>query len=88
MPARILSPSQKAVLSAIGRLSSQKVFTYRNIIEENPRDEDGKIYELSSVKKAVIKLKDLGLVELVRNGKPVYFRSKERLGENIFGVYR
>ncbi len=86
-PKKLLSPSQLAVQKAIWRLSEKSDFTYRDILEAEPLDDDGKIYELSSVKKAVQRLQEFGLVELVRNGKPVYFRSKEKGSENSFGVF-
>lgn len=75
-PSFTLSPSQEAVYSAIQRLSCDDGFTYQDILSQKPHDGAGKIYELSSIKKAVTKLKGLGVIEIARAGRPVVFQLK------------
>ena len=85
-PSFTLSPSQDAVYSAIQRLSCADGFTYQDILSQNPHDGDGKTYELSSIKKAVSKLKELGLLEVVRLGRPVILASKNQRYNSRFNV--
>jgi hypothetical protein len=85
-PSFTLSPSQEAVYTAIQRLSCDDGFTYQDILSQRPHDGDGKIYELSSIKKAVTKLKELGVIEVARAGRPVIFASKNHSENNRFNI--
>lgn len=86
-PSFTLSPSQEAVYFAIQRLSCYDGFTYQDILSQNPHDGDGKTYELSSIKKSVARLKDLGIIEVSRAGRPVVFRPKRYSNECRFNTY-
>ena len=45
-------------------------------MSQNPHDGEGRTYELFSIKKAVVKFKGLGIIEVARAGRPVVFQLK------------
>ena len=81
-----LSPCQKAVFDIISQDFSNQNFTYQDLMNTGPKDELGKVYEISGVKKSLAKLIEIDLVEVVKNGRPMVFRAKFRKMGNQFGV--
>lgn len=84
----VLSPSQKAVHEAIIELSGTgKSFTYKDIELAKPCDPEGKPYGLSGIKKAVGRLADLGMVEMLTSGRPVVWQLCAQEHSNKFFLH-
>lgn len=78
-----LSPAQAVVHKASLSLGARE-FTYQDIVTTIGEN----IYELSSIKKAMSRLIQLGLVEVAKQGRPVLFKVKGSDKTNRFGVIR
>lgn len=79
-----LTPSHQAVWDIAKALPD--VFSYQDIENQRPRDETGKLYDISSIRKAVQKLTHFGLVEIVSNGRPVKHKVRSSASTNRFGA--
>ena len=85
-PEQLLAPPQVSILKAIDLVTDKARFTYQDVLGSKPCGSNGEPYTLSSIKKAMFKLRSLGLVNVVQNSRPAYFALPKVPPANRFGV--